>query len=256
MPTYSGSWPPTGSAAHFPPGSAMWQYLMYQATENWTVDEHACWEREPRRGSINQVHAMDGRLGNGYYTTIQGRVIGPALLHELETVEAGELCDTRGCVLGAWSGPVHLSLSNNPSFFPVHVPAGETYGVTCFAYLTYEVINVPTLDFGKHAGKDFKDVPVDYLDWLKREAETRLKQVNDELGRRAALEAPASPLIDQIVQAGYRALAKAAHPDTGGNATAFLDLQAAKTQLDAVLSEIHAATAAPKAGRPTPTRTR
>lgn len=93
------------------------------------------------------------------------------------------------------------------------------------------------LAFGKHAGKDIRDVEEDYLLWLIESKEKDLKVFKDEIERRKMVAEGKLSLAARIVQLGYRELSKKAHPDTGGSSAEFQALQAAKAQLDMILGE-------------------
>ena len=82
--------------------------------------------------------------------------------------------------------------------------------------------------FGKHAGKSIEEVPEDYLVWLRTDCQERL---DAELDRRNPLRAAATPMVEKIIDAGYRALALKHHPDKGGDMRTFQELTAAHVQL-------------------------
>lgn len=69
-----------------------------------------------------------------------------------------------------------------------------------------------------------------YLEWLASSS-----GVADAL---SDLEIEQLPMIERLVARGYREMAKAAHPDTGGSKEAFHELRQAKTQLDRILIEV------------------
>jgi hypothetical protein len=95
-----------------------------------------------------------------------------------------------------------------------------------------------TLSFGKHAGKEISDVPRDYLEWMVSKCKTDLATYQGELDRRDSQEAATQTDLERLVQAGYRELAKKAHPDAGGSKESFLALQGAYEQLKVVLREL------------------
>lgn len=94
------------------------------------------------------------------------------------------------------------------------------------------------LAFGKYNGMDLRDVPRDYIDWLLEKRREDVKVYEDELTRRDLVEQASQSVVERIVQAGYRELAKKAHPDTGGTTADFQALQAAHEQLKAILKEV------------------
>lgn len=73
------------------------------------------------------------------------------------------------------------------------------------------------LRFGKYKGQQITDVPTEYLEWLVQQNKNTLADIEEELERRVAAESANLPIIQQVIQAGYRALAKQHHPDVGGD---------------------------------------
>src|SRR5262245_31996949 len=81
------------------------------------------------------------------------------------------------------------------------------------------------MPFGKYRNVDTADLPEHYLVWLLDWPPLRdplRSVVENELRRREGLRARApvkidGALADQIVRAGVRQLAKAVHPDAGGD---------------------------------------
>lgn len=71
-----------------------------------------------------------------------------------------------------------------------------------------------------------------YIDWLARE-----KNVSSEIGL-TDVDIESMPLLERVIAAGYKQLAKTAHPDLGGSQQEFLDLRNARTQLDRMLAEV------------------
>lgn len=94
------------------------------------------------------------------------------------------------------------------------------------------------LSFGKHSGKDLKDVPHDYVEWLRKRAEDDLKIYQGELERRESLEAASEGIMERIVKEGFRALSKKAHPDAGGTTQDFLELKGGQESLLEILKEL------------------
>lgn len=84
--------------------------------------------------------------------------------------------------------------------------------------------------WGKHLGKDLEELPDAYLAWLIDARQDWVQQkfpelhhaVVDEITRRGA-EMPRPEILLQIINSGYRTLARAAHPDAGGRT---IDMQA------------------------------
>ena len=74
-----------------------------------------------------------------------------------------------------------------------------------------------------------------YMEWLA--THTTVTQ-NQSLGFMDDLTMDQLPILDRIVQKGYRELARTEHPDLGGDAERFNKLQQAKVQLMAVLREL------------------
>ena len=73
-----------------------------------------------------------------------------------------------------------------------------------------------TLKFGKYAGVDIRQVPLEYLQWLHERTVKSGEEIATEIERRERLESANQPLIERLIQSGYRALAKQLHPDVGG----------------------------------------
>jgi hypothetical protein len=81
------------------------------------------------------------------------------------------------------------------------------------------------LKFGKHAGRDIRDIPAEYLKFLFRNSRETLRECEIELKRRGyAIPETAAPqpgdlsAAESIIVAGVRSLAKTHHPDVGGDA--------------------------------------
>lgn len=73
------------------------------------------------------------------------------------------------------------------------------------------------ISFGKHAGKDIKDVPTDYLDWLLESNERTIREIKSELKRREEQAEAKGSWMERVVTEGLRAMAKKHHPDAGGS---------------------------------------
>ena len=94
------------------------------------------------------------------------------------------------------------------------------------------------LEFGKHKGKDLREVPAEYIQWLLAQRKADVSEYEIELARRQAVEDGNLNIGEQIIRAGFRALAPKYHPDTGGSTTAFQELNAAHEQLKALYAEV------------------
>jgi hypothetical protein len=97
-------------------------------------------------------------------------------------------------------------------------------------------IPIVRMPFGRHKGLSLDELPDDYLDWLCtiELREPLRRALLDEVARRREAGnsmMPALPtcsdlrLAEQLVDFGFRALAKHAHPDVGGSHDAFVHLQ-------------------------------
>ena len=90
------------------------------------------------------------------------------------------------------------------------------------------------MQFGRYRGLELEKVPADYLVWLYRQSASTRKSIHRELISRGLLDQeseneqehrhngtniPTDPsaLFDELVEEGFRALAKKLHPDKGGN---------------------------------------
>ena len=97
---------------------------------------------------------------------------------------------------------------------------------------------MPTLSFGKYAGVDLRDVPRDYVEWLISSRKKDLAEYEAELERRELVEAASVSMGERIIQAGFRALSKQFHPDSGGSDAQFIELKAGYEQLKMVMEEV------------------
>jgi len=91
------------------------------------------------------------------------------------------------------------------------------------------------LQFGKHKGRDIRDVPEDYLRWIIQQQEKTLAEYHDELARRNALQDARLSWAERLVQAGFRALASQHHPDHGGDNESMRQVMAAHEKLKEML---------------------
>lgn len=94
-----------------------------------------------------------------------------------------------------------------------------------------------TLKFGKYAGMDLADVPLDYLEWMANKAEEDKRTYSGEIDRRAQMLQASKTVIERIIIEGHRALSKKYHPDAGGNDKQMADLNASKEWLIELLKE-------------------
>lgn len=98
------------------------------------------------------------------------------------------------------------------------------------------------MNFGKYRDQEIADVPREYLDWLFKANEDINAVIRTELERRDALESDQMSTIERIVHAGYRDMARKAHPDAGGTNKEFQDLRAGYEQLKVILTELRSVT--------------
>lgn len=88
------------------------------------------------------------------------------------------------------------------------------------------------LQWGKYKGSDIEDVPEEYLRSTIRWSEKNIQDCNAELERRAAIEDAERSMVDRVVSAGFRELAKRCHPDLhGGDGEEMKQLNAAVEML-------------------------
>jgi Putative quorum-sensing-regulated virulence factor len=90
------------------------------------------------------------------------------------------------------------------------------------------------LQFGKYKGKDAADVPTDYVKWLERTQTASLRELRAEMRKLGLttsedttvtnMTAGLTPLQLEMMEAGYRHLARQRHPDHGGSNDAMRDL--------------------------------
>ena len=94
------------------------------------------------------------------------------------------------------------------------------------------------LKFGKYAGWSIENVPDSYVSWMIDKAAKDHAMWSKELERRQAAEEAELPIIKQLVQAGYRELAKRYHPDTGGDTAKMQEVNAAYEWVRSRLNQV------------------
>lgn len=93
------------------------------------------------------------------------------------------------------------------------------------------------MPFGRHRGELLQDLPIEYLEWLVTLdlREPLRSHVDAEHARRysesTAVAFPHLGLANQIITAGYRALALRLHPDQGGDHDSMVALSRAREWL-------------------------
>jgi uncharacterized protein (DUF3820 family) len=89
------------------------------------------------------------------------------------------------------------------------------------------------MPFGKHKGRPLHDLPGEYLHWLAgRELSGWLADaVAAELTRRRLGPDGLRHSMVEIVQTGFRELAKRVHPDHGGDTASMREILAARAEL-------------------------
>lgn len=91
------------------------------------------------------------------------------------------------------------------------------------------------LTFGKYKGWELARVPDDYIAYMIESNEKSLKTFIDERERRLALVDAKMPMMERIIQAGYRSLANQNHPDKGGNTRTMQEVNAAHEKLKSMV---------------------
>ena len=91
------------------------------------------------------------------------------------------------------------------------------------------------LTFGKHNGKDIRDVPREYIEWLVENCRKQLDEYEAELQRRDELAEASMSWMERIVTTGYKSLAKQNHPDTGGDGESMRQINSAAEELRKIL---------------------
>ena len=100
-----------------------------------------------------------------------------------------------------------------------------------------------TMKFGKFRGRPLADLDDDYLSWLRTLALREPLRTGVEAEWRRRFNVQASPglpaelreIARRLVNTGYRALAREAHPDAGGTTQAMQQLNSAVEALRRVV---------------------
>jgi hypothetical protein len=89
-------------------------------------------------------------------------------------------------------------------------------------------MGIYTMPFGKYRSCPLPDLPEDYLGWLATLdlREPLRSAVAEDLARRRG-ESPDPCIVEDLIAAGQRALARRHHPDVGGNHEAMLRVRVA-----------------------------
>lgn len=93
------------------------------------------------------------------------------------------------------------------------------------------------LEFGKYRGYQITEVPEDYLRYLQRTSRETLEAATEELARRDLEKYANLSVTQQIVEAGFKALAMKCHPDTGGKHEDMVKLNASVEKLRRIVKE-------------------
>jgi Putative quorum-sensing-regulated virulence factor len=95
------------------------------------------------------------------------------------------------------------------------------------------------LTFGKYEGQEIEDVPHDYLLWLYRRNRPLQAAIERELGIEPERPKPKPEptvnvppgMLNDLIEAGFRALALKQHPDHGGDTKKMQELNATRDRL-------------------------
>jgi len=87
------------------------------------------------------------------------------------------------------------------------------------------------LSFGKYKGQDLSSVPEDYIEWLVDKARNDVATYEGELERRILIREADETIAAQIVEAGFKVLAKKYHPDVGGDPAKMRELLATREKM-------------------------
>jgi uncharacterized protein (DUF3820 family) len=92
------------------------------------------------------------------------------------------------------------------------------------------------LGFGKYATYEISEVPEEYLEWLIRASEDKIKLCNGELERRELASEANMSWMERIFKTGYRELCKRHHPDAGGTTAEMQEINAAYEAIKRAMS--------------------
>ena len=87
------------------------------------------------------------------------------------------------------------------------------------------------LGFGKYGDLPLEQVPEEYLDWLIRSSQEKIKMCQDELSRREIAAEASLSWLEKLVKTGWRELTKRHHPDVGGTTAEMQEINAAYEKL-------------------------
>ena len=97
------------------------------------------------------------------------------------------------------------------------------------------------MPFGKYRGRPLSELPDDYLFWLlsldNLRQPLRLAVEAERDCRARAVQQLASPALKEILQAGYRTLARKYHPDHGGDVVKMQQINAAMDEIRRQIDE-------------------
>jgi hypothetical protein len=85
------------------------------------------------------------------------------------------------------------------------------------------------MPFGRYRGQPLSALPSDYLQWLLTLDDLReplRSSIRDEVARRSGAR-PDPRIVEDVIAAGQRSLAKRHHPDTGGSHESMLAVRQA-----------------------------
>lgn len=92
------------------------------------------------------------------------------------------------------------------------------------------------LTFGKYNGWDLERVPDEYIEYMITTSKRTIQMFETERDRRVISAEAKLPMMERIIQAGYRQLAVQNHPDKGGNTTTMQEINAAHEKLKSMVS--------------------
>jgi hypothetical protein len=100
--------------------------------------------------------------------------------------------------------------------------------------------------FGKHYGEDLREIPIQYLEWIRENIDLReplLSAIDAELERRdgnipsTSIPPALRPTAKEIITTGYRMLALKLHPDRGGAHDGMVRLTDARKALEGIVNQ-------------------